>query len=161
MSVTRRDFVIQSSAAMAALDVALCVTLPAVGAALAEAQLASFAVGAALAWVVLRRRDSRAGGDLRLVPFVLVAALVAYFKWAPSGSPERVALAWAAWAYVPVSGVAGHARWTSDSYLYLSLAGLCIAVAALLERTLARRARGIRFGLGLAAAPLLLQVRQW
>lgn|GEM_PF-2931806 len=85
----------------------------------------------------------------------ILAVGAAALRLAPAGAPERVALAIAALAYVPVSGIAGHHRWTADSYLYLPLVGLVIAAAAGLERALSRRPPALYLALSGAIVAVL------
>jgi hypothetical protein len=95
--------------------------------------------------------DPPAWGNV--LSLVALAGLVwVAWRYTKRGTPARVGLAWAFWAYVPVAGFLGHNRWTSDSYLYLPLVGVVIAGAAAWERLAARRSAALSFGLGLLAA---------
>ncbi|MCC6901936.1 MAG: glycosyltransferase family 39 protein [Polyangiaceae bacterium] len=96
--------------------------------------------------------DDPAPWAMALAACVAVALVVGCWRGLPAGSAERVGFSWAAAAYLPVSGIVGHHRWTADSYLYLCLTGVCVGGAALLERTLAFRSVTTRFSLGLAVA---------
>ena len=76
---------------------------------------------------------------------VAIAAGVAAWRW--GRTRERWGLAFAAIAYAPAAGLVLVKRFTADSYAYLPLAGVAIAVAAVAARVRAVGAgarRGVR-----------------
>lgn len=81
-----------------------------------------------------------------VVVAVLVAAGAAAVRAWRRAPMVLFGLAWAALTYLPYSGVVQQSRYTSDSYMYLPLAGLALAFAAAIPhlaprwQTFARRA---------------------
>jgi protein O-mannosyl-transferase len=92
-----------------------------------------------------------------IVTACIALAIAAAWRFAPRGGPVRRGLAFAAIAYLPVSGALGRVRWTADSYLYLPLVGIVISAAVALAPWLERVPARVRT-LSSAALPAGLAV---
>lgn len=96
-----------------------------------------------------------------LAALAAVAGAGAYaWRRSPHGSPERFGLLFAAAAYVPFSNLVANFRWVADSYMYLPLAGLGIAMVAAAGRLWARPLREAHTGALLALLLAVLSFRR-
>jgi hypothetical protein len=90
-----------------------------------------------------------------------LGALVVVLR-SPRGSPLRTGALLAAVAYAPVSSLFRIVRWTANSYMYVPLAGMSIAIVPLLARAWPKNLA--RFGtyaaLALAAVVVLLSLNE-
>lgn len=87
-----------------------------------------------------------------------LAVGVLYWLARSGHGPMRTVFLWAVYAYLPVAGFVGHARWTADSYLYLFLAGFSIGGALWVEKLLDKGSKWLPFSLGIALALALVPV---
>jgi hypothetical protein len=102
-----------------------------------------------------------------MIAAVAIAAGLAFaVTRSPRGSLERFGVAFAGVAYIPASNLLAGWRWVADSYLYLPLVGIALAVASFADRTWPLRLRKV--GLALAIFALLdlaflahVQSRTW
>jgi hypothetical protein len=84
----------------------------------------------------------------------------------PRGSLERFGLAFAAIAYVPASNVFANWRWVADSYLYLPLVGVAIALSSFAGRVWPSKLGKLGWGVAVFAFADLavlahVQARTW
>jgi hypothetical protein len=118
-------------------------------------------LGHLIAPVALQSYYVRVAGDPPVWAMVAAAAALLVVAWLavtrlPSDSPARAGLLFALVAYAPVSCVVRIPRWTADSYMYMPIAGLSLAVVPLVARAWPVRLRV--FGLAAAAASAAILV---
>jgi hypothetical protein len=105
-------------------------------------------------------------GAMGAATLAAVAALAATARWAPRGSVTRTGALLALVAYAPVSGLFVIRRWTADSYMYVPIAAIGLAVVPAVARvfptSLARFGRSAALALaGLLALLSFAGTSRW